>query len=152
MRQDIAERMSKTILPRAKRTLFAWQMLVSLFCVCSTAVPQEATTGSDEFRISCVSCHGVEGKGNGKLASILTVKPTDLTSLAKNNDGEFPVARVYKMIDGREAFYAHGDQMMPVWGIRYLLEHAVRYGSNDSEQVVQARIMKLVNYIRSIQE
>jgi mono/diheme cytochrome c family protein len=142
--------MSRTIILRAKGTLSAWLMLVSLFCVSNTVAPQEATTGFDEFRISCASCHGVEG--NGKLASILTVKPTDLTTLAKNNDGEFPVIRVYKMIDGREGFYAHGDRTMPVWGIRYLLEHAVRYGGNGGEQVVQARIMKLVGYIRSIQE
>ena len=144
--------MCRTITLRAKGTLPAWLVLVTLSCVSSTVAPQEATTGSDEFRISCASCHGVEGKGNGKLASILTVKPTDLTILTKNNDGEFPVIRVYKMIDGREAFYAHGDQTMPVWGIRYLLEHAIRHGSNSSEQVVQARIMKLVGYIQSIQE
>jgi hypothetical protein len=98
--------MSRTIILRAKGTLSAWLMLVSLFCVSNTVAPQEATTGFDEFR----------------------------------------------MIDGREGFYAHGDRTMPVWGIRYLLEHAVRYGGNGGEQVVQARIMKLVGYIRSIQE
>jgi len=143
---------SRTIISRSKGTLSAWLVLVILSCVSSTVVPQEATTGSDEFRISCASCHGEEGKGNGKLASILTVKPTDLTTLTKNSDGKFPVMSVYKLIDGRETFYAHGDRTMPVWGIRYLLEHAVRYGGNGSEQVVQARIMKLVDYIQAIQE
>ena len=137
---------------RAKEILCAWLVLVVLYCASASAMPQEATTGSEEFRISCVSCHGVEGKGHGKLASILTVKPTDLTSLTRNNGGDFPALRLYRIIDGREAFYAHGDRTMPVWGIRYLLEHAVRYGNNDSEQAVKARIVRLVEHIRSIQE
>lgn len=41
---------------------------------------------------------------------------------------------------------------MPVWGIRYLFDHAIRYGGNDGEQIVQARILNLVGYIESIQE
>jgi mono/diheme cytochrome c family protein len=144
--------MSRTTILRAKSAFSIWLVFLSLSCVSATVAPQEALTGFDEFRISCASCHGTGGRGSGKLASILTVKPTDLTTLADNNDGEFPEMRVYKMIDGREGFYAHGDRTMPVWGIRYLLEHAVRYGGTDGEQVVRARIMKLVGYIQSIQE
>jgi len=127
-------------------------MLIILCCASSTVTSQDAITGADEFRISCASCHGANGKGDGKMAAILTVKPSDLTSLVKRYDGRFPSKKIYKMIDGREAFYAHGDRDMPVWGIRYLQEHAVRYGSLDGEYVVQQRISKLVEYIRSFQE
>ncbi len=137
---------------RAKGALSAWILLAILICASSAVVPRETLTGSDEFRISCASCHGVGGKGDGQMAPILTLKPADLTILTKNNQGEFPETRVYGIIDGREAFYGHGDRAMPVWGIRYLLEHALRYGGDNSEQVVRARITKLVNYIRSIQE
>ena len=136
----------------AKGMLSAWILLVILVCASSAVVPQETITGSDEYRISCASCHGVGGKGDGQMASILTLKPADLTTLTKKNQGEFPETRVYGIIDGREAFYGHGDRAMPVWGIRYLLEHALRYGGDSSEQVVRARITKLVNYIRSIQK
>jgi len=138
--------------PRAKGALSGWVLFVSLAWASSAVVPQEAITGSHEFRISCASCHGVDGKGNGEMASILTLKPTDLTALAKNNNGVFPETRVYQLIDGRQAFDGHGDRAMPVWGIRYLLEHAVRYGGDSNEQVVQARISRLVGYIQSIQE
>ena len=117
-----------------------------------TAGPQESTTGFDEYRISCASCHGLDGKGNGQMVSLLNVKPTDLTTLAKQNDGLFPAIAVYKVIDGRESFYAHGDRAMPVWGIRYLLDQAVKYGDYVSEQAVQERIDKLVEYIQSIQK
>ena len=117
-----------------------------------TAGASSEVTGVDEFRYSCASCHGVDANGEGILAAILTVKPTDLTTLSKNNDGQFPETRVYQMIDGRESFYAHGDREMPVWGIRYLLEYAVRYGNADGEQAVRRRIRELVEYLRSIQE
>ena len=132
--------------------LSGWLICVSLTYGSSEVAAQTTIAGADEFRISCASCHGVDGKGSGQMASILKVKPTDLTTLAKTHQGEFPETRVYGIIDGREAFYGHGDRAMPVWGIRYLLEHALRYGGDNSEQVVRARITKLVNYIRSIQE
>ena len=86
------------------------------------------------------------------MASILTVAPADLTTLSKSNGGEFPAIRIYKLIDGRETFYAHGDRTMPVWGIRYLLEHAIKNGDYGGEQAVQARITKLMTYIQSIQK
>ena len=59
---------------------------------------------------------------------------------------------MFKTIDGREAFYAHGDRTMPVWGIRYLLEYAIKHDNSGDEEIVQTRIMKLVDYIQSIQE
>ena len=127
-------------------------MFVILCSTSSTVTSEEVLTGSDEFQISCASCHGIDGKGEGRVASILTVKPTDLTTLAERHGGRFPAMTVYKMIDGRETFYAHGDRDMPVWGIRYLQEHAVRYGNLDGEEAVQQRISKLVDHIQSIQE
>ena len=137
---------------KTKQTVCNSAMFV-IFCLASTtAVTEEAISGADEFRISCASCHGTDGKGHGRIEPILTVKPTDLTSLAKNHGGQFPAKKIYLMIDGREDFYAHGDRDMPVWGIRYLQEHAVRYGNLDGEDVVQQRISKLVNHIQSIQE
>ena len=144
--------MSRSIIRRARQTLSCWVALAGLSCVSNLVVAQEATTGADEFRISCASCHGMDGRGNGQMASILTVKPTDLTTLSKSNGDEFPAMKVFKMIDGREDFYAHGDRAMPVWGIRYLLQHAIRNDNYNSEQVVQARIMKLSDYIQSIQQ
>ncbi len=144
--------MYRSLTTGALGTLSGGVFLVTLACAGSAADPREVATGADEFRFSCASCHGLDGKGSGPVAAVLTRKPTDLTTLAKENKGRFPKTRVHEIIDGRAAFYAHGDRTMPVWGIRYLLEHAVRHGGEGSEQLVQARIDKLVRYIESIQE
>lgn len=111
--------------------------------VSTTAVAEEELIGSDEFRVSCASCHGVGGRGDGHLAQFLTVKPTDLTTLAKNNDGVYPFLRVFQIIDGRTQVAGHGERAMPVWGDRYKLENAEAY--------TRARILELVYYIQNLQ-
>lgn len=126
------------------------------------AQAEEDAIGADEYRISCLSCHGVGGRGDGPLAKYLTVKPTDLTQLAKNNGGQYPnlkagtypFLRVYQIIDGRADVAVHGDRAMPVWGNRYLAEQpggVTPYGG-AYEAVVRGRILELVYYIQSIQQ
>ena len=108
--------------------------------------------GADEYRISCQSCHGSEGKGDGPMVQFLTMQPTDLTRIAINNEGIFPLEKVFRIIDGRDRITAHGDREMPVWGARYLNEDSSRYGSLSGEQVVRLRILELVYYIHSMQQ
>lgn len=95
----------------------------------SFVIAEEELIGSDEYRISCLNCHGVGGKGDGPITGLLTKRPSDLTVLKKNNGGEYPFLRVYQTIDGRVSVLAHGERNMPIWGIRYLEEDAARYGS-----------------------
>lgn len=129
---------------------FATALTASM--VSSVAYAEEETIGSDEYRISCLTCHGVGGRGNGPLAKFLNVKPTDLTSLAKNNGGEYPYMKVFLMIDGREEVAAHGDRAMPVWGARYRKDIEPTYGPFGGEEVIHGRILELVYYIHSIQQ
>ena len=117
----------------------------------SSIVAEEELIGSDEYRISCAVCHGVGGKGNGSLAKYLNVTPSDLTILARNNGGQYPFKRIFRMIDGREFVAGHGERAMPVWGGRFKQEDEERYGPFGSEEVVRARILELVYYIQSIQ-
>ena len=125
-------------------------LFVMLLTGLSDAVAEEDLIGADEYRISCLSCHGVGGKGNGLMAEILRVQPSDLTVIAKNNEGVFPLDKVFRTIDGRYGVTGHGDRDMPIWGARYL-EAAPRYGTFGGEDVVQLRILELVYYIQSIQ-
>jgi mono/diheme cytochrome c family protein len=130
----------------------------------TTAIAEEETIGSDEYRTSCLSCHGVGGRGDGPLAKFLTVKPTDLTTLAKNNGGHYPdvkpgsypFLRVFQVIDGRAEVAAHGDRAMPVWGNRYLMKQSPMSLSGPYagayEKVVRGQILELVYYIQSIQQ
>ena len=152
-----------TSLPSAKSLMLAGiASAFALFATGSTVYAEDDTIGSDEYRISCLSCHGVGGRGDGPLARFLTVKPTDLTSLAKNNGGQYPQLKagqypflqVYQVIDGRATVEVHGERAMPVWGNRYLAEQpgGVSSFGGDYEKMVRGRILELVYYIQSIQE
>jgi len=133
-------------------------LFVVLFMGVSDAVAEEELIGADEYRISCMSCHGVGGKGGGPMAKFLTIKPTNLTTLAKNNGGQYPgitagtypFLRIFQIIDGRTVVSGHGDRSMPVWGNRLqIIDHGP---PGVQERVIRARILELVYYIQSIQE
>lgn len=114
---------------------------------------EEELIGSNEYRVSCASCHGIGGKGDGNMAKFLTVKPTDLTMLAKSTgDGVYPFLKVFQTIDGRSQVSGHGDRAMPVWGDRYKLEDVKKYGSFGGEAATRARVLELVYYLQSIQQ
>lgn len=104
---------------------------------------QEKFFGDYEYRTSCAVCHGTDGKGNGPMASQVSPKPVNLTTLSKDNGGVFPYESVFAMIDGRGALAAHGSGQMPIWGDRYSLE--------VKQAIVRARILELTYYLRSIQ-
>ena len=106
------------------------------------AIAEEELSGSNEFRIACSVCHGVEGKGDGPLADTLKTKPADLTQIANNNDGVFPFRRVIEMIDGRSEVVTHGPREMPVWGERF---------AEEEFMTARARILELTLYLESIQ-
>ena len=86
--------------------------------------------GAVEFERSCAVCHGFKGKGNGVMADILKVKPSDLTQLTKKNHGHFPFTEVYREIDGSSAVGIHGSRDMPIWGNRYR-EDAKHHGFDE---------------------
>lgn len=115
------------------------------------AFAQDDRMGADEFRISCASCHGLDAKGDGPIASYLTVAPPDLTMLAKNNRGEYPFLKVFQIIDGRSVVRAHGNDM-PVWGDRYRTAVEAPGSIGSQEQMIRARVLELVYYIQTIQE
>jgi mono/diheme cytochrome c family protein len=107
-----------------------------------------------EFLNSCASCHGEDGKGAGFLTRLYRgVDPGDLTQLAINNGGVFPIDRVLSVIDGRSDIEAHGDRRMPVWGDRYMDSALSLYGPNDRNELrVRNRILELAYFLQSIQE
>jgi mono/diheme cytochrome c family protein len=107
--------------------------------------PEPIVKGDDLFRDYCAVCHGLDAKGNGPLAQQLRVMPANLTILAKNNHGQFPAARVRKMIAGDEPETAHGTREMPVWG-------PIFRGIVSDQAVVDMRLDNLVKYLRSIQQ
>lgn len=55
--------------------------------------------GQQEYLSNCAECHGVDGKGGGPLALKLKTKPANLTTVAKKNNGVFPMNAIYQTID-----------------------------------------------------
>ena len=105
--------------------------------------------GEIPFQRHCATCHGLNGKGDGVVASTLTVQPADLTQLSKKNNGEFPFWHVYRTIDGRERVRGHGTREMPIWGAEFRAETGG--GTPAAEAYVRGRILELVFYLQSIQ-
>ena len=101
--------------------------------------------GPELFHAYCAACHGTNGRGDGPTASSLKAKVPDLTMLAKYNKGQYPAARVRKVIEGLEVVQSHGSRQMPIWGpIFHQVEEDQDYGS--------VRIENLVKYLESIQQ
>jgi mono/diheme cytochrome c family protein len=67
---------------------------------------QEVDAGRYEYQAGCAACHGADGKGGGPVSSGLTVRPADLTVLAKKNNGVFPLSSVYDTIYGIKTILA----------------------------------------------
>jgi mono/diheme cytochrome c family protein len=76
---------------RLNRLLFA---AAPLFLVAGAAPAAAVSdTQRQNFYEYCASCHGPMGRGDGPVAGELKTRPTDLTQLAKNNNGQFPYVR-----------------------------------------------------------
>lgn len=115
----------------------------------SYAQEQEVSTaGKKVYDANCAVCHGKEAKGDGGAVSLLTVKPADLTQIAKKNKGEFPFWKVYGVIDGREDVKGHGTRDMPIWGAEFRTQAGT---SLTAESMVRGRILELVYFLQSIQ-
>ncbi|HEX9181066.1 MAG TPA: c-type cytochrome [Burkholderiales bacterium] len=109
--------------------------------------------GKVEYEANCAVCHGMKGKGDGVIAPELKSPVPDLTILARKNNGVFPTARVYEVIDGRQEIKAHGWRDMPVWGGEYLAKGANTLDDYpyDREAFVRGRILALIDYLYRLQ-
>lgn len=103
------------------------------------------TDGHGMYLSYCASCHGVDGKGGGPTSVALTVRPADLTLLAKHHGGKFPSAHVATVLRFGTNPPAHGSAQMPVWG-------PVLGTMNQTGATEKAlRIRNLCSYIESLQ-
>jgi mono/diheme cytochrome c family protein len=102
------------------------------------------SNGEANYKAYCAACHGMGAKGDGPAAPALKLPPTDLTRLAVNTSGKFPMIHVEAMIRNAEN-PAHGSKDMPVWGPVF------RSISNGSQADVELRVTNLAKYIESLQ-
>jgi mono/diheme cytochrome c family protein len=130
-------------------------LAAGVFGIAGNTYAQKEDFGKSEYNSSCAVCHGPLGKGDGPYVSLGYGIASDLTTLAKRNNGVFPVQRVYEFIDGRQMVRAHGAKDMPIWGSRYTPTNPEGYfvGPDyyNPEAVVQIRILSLIEYIYRLQ-
>ena len=111
--------------------------------------------GKRIYGVRCAICHGIDGKGRGAYKDVLKVAPADLTTIAKRNNGVFPVERVNQVIDGREAIATHGPREMPIWGTELSIRPPGRVdsaGDADEDAFARSRIFAIIDYLLLIQE
>ena len=105
----------------------------------------DSLAGRDSFELYCAACHGSDGRGGGPVAAELRTRPSDLTLLARRNDGAFPRDAVREFIVGTaRPLRAHGTIEMPVWGPMFRVF--------ESDARVRERIANLVTYIERLQQ
>jgi mono/diheme cytochrome c family protein len=105
----------------------------------------DPTSGKKMYASYCAPCHGQDGRGNGPVASSLTMQPTDLTTLARAHSGKYPDAHVISVLRFGPNTPAHGTLQMPVWG-PVLANMGTTHVTEST-----LRISNLSRYLQSIQ-
>lgn len=109
----------------------------------------DPASGQQMYADYCAPCHGITAKGNGPAGPALKEPATNLTQLAKNNDGKYPAAHVRTVLQFGTSTAAHGSKDMPIWGPLF---HSLNSGRPTSRADTQLRISNLNRYLESIQE
>jgi mono/diheme cytochrome c family protein len=128
-----------------------WMMAGILAALALPVAAQDAETGGVIFDSFCTACHGDDAKGGGQLAAILAIDTPDLTQLAAQNGGVFPVARVVRQIDGRDPELAHGG-IMPFFGDWFEFPDTPIASEDGQPILTAAPIADLVTWLQSLQE
>jgi mono/diheme cytochrome c family protein len=117
------------------------------------AIPASAgaEAGQVVFMEACAGCHGGDARGDGPTAQLLTVDVPDLTLIEARSDGGFDLARVVRLIDGREGIAAHGGPM-PLFGGLLTGPSAVVDGPEGSPVVTTEPILAIARWLETIQE
>jgi mono/diheme cytochrome c family protein len=124
-------------------------MAAALWAVPGAA--QDPAAGADLYVRYCAACHGMEARGDGEMAAILTVLPSDLTRLSERNGGVFPVAGVAWQIDGRDPLLAHGG-VMPLFGDFFEGQDTAIRAETGQTILTSRPVADLVAFLEAIQE
>jgi mono/diheme cytochrome c family protein len=126
--------------------------MAALIASAGTLAEGDIELGKQGYEMKCAVCHGTTSKGDGPFVSQLRAGSSDITVLAKNNNGEFPSAQVFSVLDGRTEVQGHGPREMPIWGSVYMSEGPKDQLPKKREEYISQRLHDLVAYIATIQE
>ena len=111
-------------------------------------VAEEANGAREMYLQYCGSCHGRDAKGGGPVSRVLAIEVPDLTVIAKQNRGVYPLDDVIAKIDGRRVVRGHGDTEMPVWGENF---HTENKGKRYPELTTLLKAKAIAEYIGTLQ-
>ena len=166
--ETISKRKGQTTMKTHRQVRTFWPLAIAAMLL-SVAFHADAQGPGDSVKFGkqiymdkCSSCHGADARGNGPVAEWLSLKPTNLRLLAKENGGQYPFGHVYAVVEGRakssgdgphERIRGHGTRDMPIWGKHFKDDAAQTAGSEaHMQEVVHGRILGLVYYLQTIQE
>lgn len=124
--------------------------LIVGFGFATPCLAQDADEGEILYHDHCSDCHGSAADGNGPLANAMIMKPKDLSRLAAENGGVFPMLRVVKRIDGREPLVSHGSPM-PVYGQYFEGKGAALKTAAGQPIMTSQAIANLVVFLQGVQ-
>ncbi len=104
--------------------------------------------GQQDYVKYCGSCHGPAGEGDGIASRLFKTVPSNLTLLARENGGKFPVNEVLSIVAGDTPIAAHGTREMPVWS--EIIGRPESAGM-VTQQAVNGRILTIIRYLETIQ-
>lgn len=126
--------------------------LLAAAMLAAPALAEDVEAGRETYWRYCSSCHGENGDGTGPMRAVLTVQPKDLTQLAAENDGVFPLDRVIQRIDGRDPLVSHGSEM-PVYGNFFDEGGEATLTAEDGTEIdTSGAVADLVAYLKVLQE
>ena len=125
--------------------------LIMALGLAAPAAAQDAAQGEALFGFYCATCHGNSAKGNGPMSPSLVVAPVNLTRLAAENGGVFPISRVIMRIDGRDPLISHGS-MMPVYGDFFEGTNVPTKAETGQPIMTSQPIVDLLAYLQGLQQ
>lgn len=125
--------------------------LLATLAFATTAAADDPERGKDLFSDHCATCHGMGATGNGPMASVLSVRPPDLTALSMGNGGAFPLDRVIRRIDGTTEVLAHGGPM-PIYGLLLQGPSEAVLAPDGSELIAPEAIVDIATWLQEIQK
>ncbi|UUV05512.1 cytochrome c [Ruegeria sp. YS9] len=149
---DIAYFQLEMPISEEEQMLVCRGLLLSIFAA-SAALAQDIDlqNGHDLYRTYCWQCHGFEATGDGPMAEMLAIRTPDLTRLAAQNDGVFPIEAVARQIDGRAPLLAHGGEM-PIFGPALDSDQKVALTMPDGQPMFAGvPLANVIAYLESIQ-
>lgn len=137
-------------MPASRVSLLTGGGVALFIAACAPEEMPQATEGRDLFVANCAVCHGIDGHGNGPMASEMDPLPSDLTLIAARNGGDLPVAEILSKIDG----YAQGGitgPSMPQFGDLFRGDLVPLDTGDGVLTPTPRKLVALVEYLETIQ-